>query len=35
VMEGLKAGDRIVTSLERDGVKAGALVKPEENPPAK
>jgi HlyD family secretion protein len=35
VLEGLNAGDRIVTSLERDGVKAGALVKPEENPPAK
>lgn len=29
VLEGLKAGDRIVTSLERDGVKAGALVAPE------
>jgi HlyD family secretion protein len=30
VLEGLKPGDRIVTSLEREGVKAGALVKPEE-----
>jgi HlyD family secretion protein len=26
VVEGLAAGDRIVTSLERAGVKAGALV---------
>jgi HlyD family secretion protein len=31
VLDGLKAGDRIVTSLEREGVKAGALVKPEQN----
>jgi HlyD family secretion protein len=30
VLEGLKPGDRIVTSLEREGVKADALVKPEE-----
>lgn len=30
VLAGLKAGDRIVTSLERDGVKSGALVTPEE-----
>ena len=30
ITEGLKAGDRIVLSLEREGVKAGALVKPEE-----
>jgi HlyD family secretion protein len=30
VLDGLKQGDRIVTSLEREGVKAGALVKPEE-----
>jgi len=30
VLEGLKAGDQIVLSLEREGVKAGALVKPEE-----
>ena len=29
VLEGLQAGDRIATSLEREGVKAGALVKPE------
>ncbi|HQR60816.1 MAG TPA: efflux RND transporter periplasmic adaptor subunit [Methylophilaceae bacterium] len=35
VLEGLNAGDRIVTSLERDGVKAGALARLEENPPAK
>jgi HlyD family secretion protein len=35
VLDGLKASDRIVTSLERDGVKAGALVKPEDSPPAK
>ena len=30
VLDGIKAGDRIVMSLEREGVKAGALVKPEE-----
>jgi HlyD family secretion protein len=30
VLEGLQAGDKIVLSLEREGVKAGALVKPEE-----
>lgn len=30
VLEGLQQGDRIVLSLERDGVKAGALVKSEE-----
>jgi HlyD family secretion protein len=29
VLEGLKQGDRVVSSLEREGVKAGALVKPE------
>ena len=29
VLDGLKQGDRIVTSLEREGVKAGVLVKPE------
>ncbi len=29
VLEGLKQGDRIVTSLERDGVKAGAVVSPD------
>lgn len=32
VLDGLKAGDRIVTSLERDGVKAGAVVVPETIP---
>lgn len=30
VLEGVGLGDRIVTSLEREGIKAGALVKPEE-----
>ncbi|KAB2926202.1 MAG: efflux RND transporter periplasmic adaptor subunit [Dechloromonas sp.] len=30
VQEGLAAGDRIVTSLEKDGIKAGARVRPEE-----
>lgn len=29
VLEGLKAGERIVTSLEKEGVKAGAKVVPE------
>jgi HlyD family secretion protein len=29
VLEGLNQGDRIVTSLEREGVKAGAVVTPE------
>jgi HlyD family secretion protein len=29
VVDGLKDGDQIVTSLEREGVKAGALVTPE------
>lgn len=29
VLDGLHEGDRIVTSLEREGVKAGVLVKPE------
>jgi HlyD family secretion protein len=29
VLEGLKVGDRIVTSLEREGVKAGIIVTPE------
>ena len=29
VLDGLKQGDRIVASLEREGVKAGALVTPE------
>ena len=32
VLDGLKAGDRIVLSLEREGVKAGALVKPDDTP---
>ena len=32
VTDGLKAGERIVTSLERAGVKAGAKVVPEEKP---
>lgn len=31
VLAGLKSGDRIVASLEREGVKAGVLVKPENN----
>lgn len=35
VLEGLSAGDRIVTSLDKDGVKAGAKVTPEEKNPAK
>ena len=35
VTDGLKAGERIVTSLERAGVKAGAKVAPEEKPAAK
>jgi HlyD family secretion protein len=30
ILEGLAAGDRIVTSLEKDGIKAGAKVTPEE-----
>ncbi len=29
VLEGLKQGDRVVSSLEREGVKAGVLVNPE------
>ena len=29
VLSGLEEGDRIVSSLEREGVKAGALVTPE------
>jgi HlyD family secretion protein len=32
VLEGLKPGDRIVTSLEREGIKAGAVVTPETTP---
>jgi HlyD family secretion protein len=35
VLEGLSAGDRIVTSLDKEGVKAGAKVTPEEKNPAK
>ncbi|MDP1765757.1 MAG: efflux RND transporter periplasmic adaptor subunit [Methylotenera sp.] len=31
VLDGLKQGDRIVASLEREGVKAGVAVKPEAN----
>ena len=31
VLTGLKVGDRILASLEREGVKAGVLVKPEAN----
>ena len=35
VLEGLKAGDRIVTSLEKEGVKAGAVVTQDEKAKAK
>ena len=35
VLEGLEAGERVVTSLERIGVKAGANVTLEENPQGK
>ena len=35
VLEGLKAGDRIVTSLEKEGIKAGAVVMPDEKAKAK
>lgn len=35
VLSGLQAGDRIVTSLEREGVEAGALVSAEPTPAAK
>ncbi len=31
VLSGLKQGDRIVASLEREGVKAGVVVKPEDS----
>lgn len=31
ITEGLKAGERIVTSLEKEGVKAGATVRPDEH----
>jgi len=30
VLEGLASGDRIVNSLEREGVEAGAIVQPEQ-----
>ena len=35
ILEGLSAGDRIVTSLEKDGIKAGAAVTPDEKAMAK
>ena len=35
VLEGLKAGERIVTSLDKVGVKAGAKVTPDEKAKAK
>ena len=35
IVEGLKAGERIVTSLDKEGVKAGAKVTPDEKPLAK
>ncbi|NJD25817.1 MAG: efflux RND transporter periplasmic adaptor subunit [Betaproteobacteria bacterium] len=35
VTDGLKAGERIVTSLERAGVKAGVRVAPDEKSPAR
>jgi len=35
VLEGLAAGDRIVTSLEKEGVKAGAAVTPDDKAKAK
>ena len=35
VLEGLKAGDRIVTSLEKEGVKAGATVTPDDKAKAR
>jgi HlyD family secretion protein len=35
ILEGLTAGDRIVTSLEKEGIKAGAIVKPDEKVKAK
>ena len=35
VLSGLKQGDRIVASLEREGVKAGVLVKPEDKAKSK
>ena len=35
VLEGLAAGDRIVTSLEKEGIKAGATVTPDDKAKAK
>ncbi|UCV04379.1 efflux RND transporter periplasmic adaptor subunit [Dechloromonas denitrificans] len=35
VLEGLKAGERIVTSLEKEGVKAGATVTPDDKAKAR
>jgi HlyD family secretion protein len=35
VLEGLQAGERIVTSLEKEGVKAGAKVTPDDKAKAK
>lgn len=35
ILEGLKAGERIVTSLDKEGVKAGAKVVPDEKSQAK
>jgi HlyD family secretion protein len=35
VLSGLAEGDQIVSSLDREGVKAGARVVPEETKPAK
>ena len=35
MLSGLKQGDRIVASLEREGVKAGVLVKPEDKAKSK
>lgn len=35
VLSGLEEGDRVVSSLDRAGVKAGARVEPEESKPAK
>jgi len=35
VLEGLQAGDRIVTSLEKEGIKAGATVTPDEKAKAR
>jgi HlyD family secretion protein len=33
VVEGLQAGERVAVSLEKEGIKAGAYVKPEEPRP--